>query len=110
MKDLSRFIPTKVGLSEVLSGHAISRMTQRGIRPWQVEAVLEYGRYIFARGAQIVCVGRREVLAALKYGVDIRGCGGIQIVMCTSSGSIMTVYRNHDFRGTRARRRKGGGA
>ena len=83
-----------------LTRHAQERMNRRRISSAAVEAVLTYGRRIWARGAQIHALGEREVRRGFRKGLDLRPFAGLQVV-CTPSGDIMTVYRNNDFRSLR---------
>ena len=80
-----------------LTTHARLRMDGRRIPEAAVAAVLEHGRAVWARGALIHAVGRREVARAARHGVDLRPCEGVQVV-CSPDGGVVTVYRNHDFR------------
>ena len=95
------------GLQDMITGHALRRMNQRGIRLWQVDAVMEYGRCIYARGARIMLLGYREVQHAKEHGIDLQDCNGIQVVTSPSTGGVKTVYRNRDLRGLRPCRRRG---
>lgn len=83
-----------------LTQHARTRMDGRRISSEAVEAVLAYGRTIWARGAQIYALGKKEVLWASRQGLDLRPFAGLQVV-CAPDGNVLTVYRNHDFRSLR---------
>ena len=51
---------------------------------------------------------QREGYARERYrldGVELSSVEGVQVV-CTDSGSILTVYRNRDLRGLRPRSRR----
>ena len=61
------------------------------------QMVLQFGRLVWARGAQIHALGRKEVQQASHWGLDLRPYAGLQVV-CAPSGDILTVYRNHDFK------------
>jgi hypothetical protein len=65
-----------------------------------VDVVLEYGRRVFTRGAIIYAIGRKEVARYRYEGLDLSNCEGVQVV-CLMDGTVLTVYRNHDFRGLR---------
>lgn len=84
-----------------LSLHAANRLEERRIPEEAVTAVVEYGRVAHVRGAVIYAVGRREVDRAASHGVDLAIYEGLQVVALTS-GTVLTVYRNHDFRGLRS--------
>ncbi len=80
-----------------LTHHARRRMDGRRIPSEAVEAVLAYGRAVWARGAQIYALGRKEVERASRRGLDLRPFAGLQVV-CAANGDVLTVYRNHDFK------------
>ncbi len=88
------------------TNHCLKRLQNRGIRNWQLEAVLEHGRAIYVRGACILAIGAKEVVRAMKNGVDLRGCEGIQVVTSLSDGAVVTAYRNCDFRGLKSRKHR----
>ena len=85
-----------------LTKHARSRMNERCVSPEAVMKVTTYGRVAHVRGAEIYAVGRKEVERFLAEGVDLRRVEGIQVV-CSADGSVLTVYRNSNFRGLRPR-------
>jgi len=87
-----------------LTQHAWRRMTARGLSLTAVQAALEYGRVAYVRGAAIFAIGRKEVKRFAMQGVDLSHYEGIQVV-CAPEGTILTAYRNHDFRGLRPFRR-----
>lgn len=76
-----------------VTDHARARMAQRGVRPHQVGAVLSFGRRTYTRGAEVYVIGRREVEAAQRHGVDLRGLDGLHVV-CTANDVVLTVFRN----------------
>lgn len=94
-------LPSTLG-SFFLTKHAYERMVTRSISRTAIEAALEFGRCVEIRGAQIFAIGRKEVEKYRREGVDLRDFEGTQVVV-TASGTVMTVYRNSDFRSLRAR-------
>jgi hypothetical protein len=88
-----------------LTKHAHERMVSRSISRAALEAALEFGRCIEARGAQIFAIGRKEVEKYRRDGVDLCDFEGTQVVV-TTAGAVMTVYRNSDFRNLRSRWRR----
>ena len=88
-----------------VSAHAFQRMRERRISEAAVQATLEYGRVAHVRGAAIHAIGRKEVSAMQRQGIDLSDYEGIQVV-CACDGVIMTTYRNRDFRGLRPRCRR----
>lgn len=100
---------TKKGTASgiVLTVHARRRMTARRISRRQVNLVVEYGRTKYVKGARYHSVGRNEVVKYMNRGVDFRPVEGIHVVAGTRTDfvEVVTVYRNHNFRGLRPRRR-----
>jgi hypothetical protein len=76
-------------------------MGQRGITAEAIEAVLEFGRAVHARGAVVHAIGKKEVAHYLDQDIDLSAFDGIHVV-CAGDGTIITAYRNHDFRRLRA--------
>jgi len=92
-------------LKAALTKHAWQRMTARSIPSEAVKAALEYGRVVYARGAAISVIGRKEVEQCHQHGVNLSAYEGVQVV-CSSDGTVMTAYRNRDFRGLRTSGRR----
>lgn len=88
-----------------LTRHAWARMSGRGLSPATIRLVLNYGRAAEIRGATIYVVGRKEAERYRQDGIDLSSVEGVQVV-CTDSGTILTVYRNRDLRGLRPRSRR----
>jgi hypothetical protein len=82
--------------------HAWTRISARRIRLETVRAVILYGRVVHARGARIYAIGRKEVARYRRAGIALDACEGVQVV-CGLDGTILTAYRNRDFRGLRPR-------
>lgn len=91
-----RFMPT-------LTTHASARMGSRRISHEDVAVVMSYGRIYHVRGAVIYAMGRREVASCLNDGMLIAGINGLQVVCSLEDDTVITVYRNRDFRGLRRR-------
>lgn len=88
-----------------ITRHAWQRMCARGISLAALDATLTYGRVAHIRNAAIYAIGRSEVSRYRRHGADLAAYEGIQVV-CSLDGKVMTVYRNHDFRSLRPRRRR----
>lgn len=86
------------------TGHARRRMTARRLSYEAVQRVIEYGRVVHAHGATIYAVGRKEVTRFRMAGIDLTTEEGVQVVC--NRGTVMTAYRNHDFRRLRPRPRR----
>ena len=83
-----------------ISRHAFDRLEQRNIKAEAVEAVLDYGREVFTRGAVVHAIGQREIRLWAREGVDLSRYDGMQVT-CSHDGNVITVYRNRNFRGLR---------
>lgn len=88
-----------------LTRHAWERMSARGISPDAVRRVIDHGRVAHVRGATIYAVGRKEVERYQKDDINLSDVEGVQVV-CSNSGTVLTVYRNRDLRGLRPRSRR----
>ena len=91
--------------SQVITTHARMRMTARRVSETALSAVLDYGRVAYVRGAKIYVIGRKEVEAFLRKGIELADFEGIHVV-CSPEGVVLTTYRNRDFRGLRSRGRR----
>ena len=85
--------------------HAMQRMHERSIPEAAVRATLEHGRIAHVRGAAIHAIGHKEIVRLRRHGIDLSRYEGVQIV-CAPDGTILTAYRNRDFRGLRPHRRR----
>lgn len=56
-----------------------------------VEKALEYGRHIYANGAHICFVGKKEVKRAKNMGVNIQNLDGLNLIMQEQDGKIVLV-------------------
>ncbi len=104
MKSITRTVD-RIGDNPSLTQHARRRISARRLSYRAVQRVVEYGRVIHARGATIYAIGRKEVSRFGSKGVDLTTEEGVQVV-CSNRGTVMTAFRNHDFRGLRPRRRR----
>ena len=77
---------------QVITTHARMRMMARRISETALSAVMEYGRVVYVRGAKIYVVGRKEVAAFLRKGIELADFEGIHVV-CSSEGDVLTTYR-----------------
>ncbi len=75
-------------------------MHGRRINMDAVKDVMQFGRHAYVRGALIYAIGKKEVDLYKAKGVKLDSYEGIQVV-CSPDGSILTVYRNRDFKGLR---------
>jgi len=81
-----------------LSQHAQLRMSQRSIDLKQIEKVLSYGRVIHSRRARFYVVGKKDTKRLSKNGVNTLGLENMQVLVEEKTNTIVTVYRNNDFR------------
>lgn len=87
-----------------LTKHALQRMSGRRINRRAVAVVLCFGRSVHVRGAEIRVLGRNEIARTARLGLDFSSHEGIHVV-CSTDGSILTVYRNRSLHGLRPRPR-----
>jgi hypothetical protein len=84
--------------------HGWLRTNARRLGLTAIEAALAYGRIVRTRGAEIFVLGRKEVETCRScFHLDFSAFEGTQVV--TVDGTVVTAYRNRDFRGLRSRRR-----
>ena len=88
-----------------LTRHAARRMQQRALSADMLREVLAFGREVHSRGATIYAVGRKEVAIARRDGIDLAGAEHVHVV-CTAEGTVLTAYRNRDFRDLRSEPRR----
>lgn len=77
-----------------LTRHAISRMAQRGIKPKDVELVLDYGKEIYAKGAILYVLGSKEIKKYQKTEPALKNLKGLKVVVSTHDYIVITAYRN----------------
>lgn len=88
----------------VMSDHALSRMCERSLAPDDIEAVLTYGQPVYDRGALVFRLGRKQVDRFAKC-EQLAHLEGVHVVCTPEDGTVMTVYRNREFRTPRKTRR-----
>ncbi|GIX06318.1 MAG: hypothetical protein KatS3mg115_0721 [Candidatus Poribacteria bacterium] len=74
------------------TAHAERRARARGIRPEDVQLVIQTGRREYCRGALLCVIGRREVARGA-----LRRLLGVHVVLCPKCGEVLTVYRNRSL-------------
>ena len=82
----------------VATDHASRRMSARNVSVEAIELALDYGRFRFTRGALCFAIGRKEVAAARRDGLDLRALEGLHVVLSTDGLQVITVYRNRFLR------------
>ncbi len=80
--------------------HARIRMTGRRLSEREVTMVMDFGRRLHGRGAQIYVVGRKEIIRYRRDGIDLSALEGIHVV-CSRLGRVLTTYRNRELSGIR---------
>lgn len=85
---------------DLFTRHARIRMTGRRLSEHDVTMVLDFGRRVHGRGAQIYVIGRKEVARYRRDGIDLSAVEGIHVV-CSRKGRVLTTYRNRDLSGIR---------
>lgn len=82
------------------TAHALQRCRHRSIHEEAVEAVLEFGRHRFNRGAEIFTLRWKDVVRWAALGYELSRFAGIEVV-CGRDGRIVTVYRKRTTRSGR---------
>ena len=88
-------------VEDQLTCHAAERMQFRDISEEEIEEVLAYGREVCTRGAVVYAIGRCEIGRWAAEGIDLSKHDGLQVVTA-HDGTILTVYRNRNFRSLRS--------
>lgn len=86
-----------------ITAHAWARMSARRLNSRTVDMVLSFGRVVHVRGAAIHVIGKKEVEKLSRQGLDVGDCEGVQVVCTPDCDTIITVYKNRDFRGLKPR-------
>lgn len=79
-----------------LTSHAAIRMQQRGISTAALQAVLDFGRRIHAKGLTFYVVGHKEVALYADHGVNLSNFEGLQVLVA-ADGAVVTTYRSRDL-------------
>lgn len=87
-----------------MSDHALDRMCERSLAPDDVKAVITYGQPVYDRGALVFRMGRKQIRRFADLD-SLDRLEGIHVVCDTEDGTVMTVYRNREFRKPRKTRR-----
>lgn len=82
------------GMAISLTNHAISRMAQRGIKLKDVELVLDYGREMYAKGAILYVLSKKEIEKHQKTEPKLKNLRGLKVVVSTHNYTVITAYRN----------------
>ncbi len=88
-----------------MTSHALKRMNSRGISQDAVLATLIYGRTIHGRGAVICVIGRKEVEQFSGAEINLSDYEGVHVI-CSKDWTVLTTYKNKDFRGLRSATRR----
>lgn len=79
----------------VLTTHAKKRMQMRRITQDDIRATVEHGRTIYARGAVIKIIGKKEI-GRYRNRHDLRHLDGVHVVL-DHDGVVITTYHNRQF-------------
>jgi len=88
-----------------LTKHALARMHTRHICLTDIAIAMAYGRSYYVRGAVVYVMGRREIASCKGEGLPADRLAGLQVVCSPGGDTVITVYRNNDFRLLRGRKR-----
>lgn len=90
----------------LLTKHARKRMGQRGVKEGAVKLALQFGRKIYSRRALFFVIGHKEINKHCEQYPELKDLEGLQVVVDVESNQILTVYRSHDLRQIRPKKRK----
>ena len=88
-----------------VSDHASLRMNQRCIDKSSLETVLKFGRLIRSRGASFYVLGKRDSSHLQSIGIKVQRLENTQVVVDEKTNTVITVYKNNNFRKIRPIRR-----
>lgn len=86
-----------------LTRHAVSRIGSRRISHDDLATVMSYGRCYHVRGAVVYAFGHREAEFCRKDGLCPDRIEGLQVVCAADDDTVITAYRNNDFRSLKRR-------
>lgn len=92
------------GRNYELTQHAQRRMAQRNISPRDIQIVLAYGQRDWTYRGQAYALGRRHIPSDMMARDDVRRLEGTVVIVTENNETIITVYRNRDFRQLRKKR------
>lgn len=71
--------------------HSRVSLNKRRINEDMVEKALQFGRHIYANGAHICFVGRKEVQKAKTKGIDIQELESLNLILQECDGKIVLI-------------------
>lgn len=89
-----------------ISSHAQQRMDLRGMSERDIELVLKFGRKIHSRKTVFHVIGRKEIKKYASECPELKKLDGLHVLTAPDKGTVLTAYRNHDFRHIRPSKRK----
>ncbi len=90
----------------LLTEHARKRMGQRGVKENAIKLALQFGRKIYSRRALFYVIGQKEITKHGEQYPALKVLEGLQVVVDVENKKILTVYRSHDLRQIRPKKRK----
>lgn len=90
----------------LLTEHARKRMEQRGVKEDALKLTLQFGRKIYSRRALFYVIGHKEIKKHGEQYPRLKALEGLQVVVDVESQKVLTVYRSHDLRQIRPKKRK----
>ncbi|WP_151730869.1 hypothetical protein [Acinetobacter junii] len=79
-----------------LTGHAVKRSSQRGIKNKHVANLLKFGRKNYQNGAVYYSIGKKEISKFQNICPELKEMNGMHLVTATN-GCVITLVRNKDF-------------
>lgn len=90
----------------LLTKHARKRMSQRGVKEDAIKLALQFGRKIYSRRALFYVIGQKEITKHGEQYPELKILEGLQVVVDVESQKVLTVYRSHDLRQIRPKKRR----
>lgn len=97
---------SQMSCQPAISSHAQQRMDLRGMSERDIELVLKFGRKIHSRRTVFHVIGRKEIKKYASECPELKELDGLHVLTVPQNGTVLTAYRNHDFRHIRPSKRK----
>lgn len=80
-----------------LTGHAVKRSSQRGMKTKHIANLLKFGRKNYQNGAIYYSIGKKEIAKYKDICPGLKEMNGMHLIT-SLTGTVITLFRNKDFR------------